>query len=218
MALANYTDLLAAVATWLRRTDQTSSIPDFVVLAEERIARDLAEIAPLWTRSASTTVTTSANSFALPADANGLRSVRLTTDYYEDLPIRPIEEILAYSGNTITGRPQKVAIAGSSSGALQAYIYPWANKTYTFEILYPAALALASTTTNVVMTKSPSIYLFGTLVEAAISTWDDERLAIWEPRYQQAIDAFKTRKWGGDMSYQTDFPFGDGGGYDITSG
>jgi len=43
MSLANYTDLLASVATWLNRTDLTSVIPDFVTLAEERIARDLAE-------------------------------------------------------------------------------------------------------------------------------------------------------------------------------
>ena len=41
MALANYTDLLASIAGWLNRTDLTAVIPDFVTLAEARIARDL---------------------------------------------------------------------------------------------------------------------------------------------------------------------------------
>ena len=41
MALANYTDLLASVASYLHRSDLTANIPDFVVLAEARISRDL---------------------------------------------------------------------------------------------------------------------------------------------------------------------------------
>ena len=41
MALANYTDLKAAVASWMNRTDLTSAIPDFIALAEGRIARDM---------------------------------------------------------------------------------------------------------------------------------------------------------------------------------
>ncbi len=41
MALATYTNLQASVAAWLHRSDLTALIPDFVALAESRIARDL---------------------------------------------------------------------------------------------------------------------------------------------------------------------------------
>src|SRR3954471_22204853 len=66
MALANYTDLLASVASWMNRTDLGSVIPDFVTIAEGRIARDLRVRKQL----TSTTLSTSASTrlVALPTD------------------------------------------------------------------------------------------------------------------------------------------------------
>jgi hypothetical protein len=41
MALNNYSDLKTSVANYLGRSDLTSAIPDFITLAEIRLARQL---------------------------------------------------------------------------------------------------------------------------------------------------------------------------------
>jgi hypothetical protein len=41
MALSTYTELKAAVASWLARADLTSTIPDFITLAEAKLNRTL---------------------------------------------------------------------------------------------------------------------------------------------------------------------------------
>ena len=66
MALATYSDLLAAVATWMDRTDLTTIIPDFVVLTEARIARDLR----IRKQVSNTSISTVANTqyIAIPSD------------------------------------------------------------------------------------------------------------------------------------------------------
>ena len=40
MAISNYSELKAAIADWLDRSDLTDSIPDFITLAETRHRRD----------------------------------------------------------------------------------------------------------------------------------------------------------------------------------
>ncbi len=41
MALTTYTELKASIADWLNRTDLTTTIPDFISLAEAQIERTL---------------------------------------------------------------------------------------------------------------------------------------------------------------------------------
>ena len=41
MALTDYSSLKTSVASYLARSDLTTQIPDFIRLAEERLARDL---------------------------------------------------------------------------------------------------------------------------------------------------------------------------------
>ena len=48
MGLSTYADLKASLADWLHRADLDPVIPDFIVLAEEAMGRDLADCAVLW--------------------------------------------------------------------------------------------------------------------------------------------------------------------------
>ena len=41
MSLSNYTDLQSTIASYLARTDLTSTIPVFIQLAENRLRRDI---------------------------------------------------------------------------------------------------------------------------------------------------------------------------------
>ncbi len=56
MALATYQNLLDSVANYLGRSDLTSQIPDFVTLAELRLARDIRTRRMLKTSTATMTV------------------------------------------------------------------------------------------------------------------------------------------------------------------
>ena len=96
MALATYTDLLASVAAWLNRSDLTAVIPDFVSLAEGRIARDLR----LRKQVINTTLSTVA----------GTQSVTLPSDFLE-------AENLAISNTSPAGA---LSVAGASGDLPQA--------------------------------------------------------------------------------------------------
>ncbi len=39
MALSNYTDLKTAVASWMKRSDVTAKVPDYITLAEKKIVK-----------------------------------------------------------------------------------------------------------------------------------------------------------------------------------
>ena len=64
MAINSYSTLCDAVGRWLYRDDLTSTIPDFIALAESRINRDLA----LRAMETSATGTLSGSSFTAPSD------------------------------------------------------------------------------------------------------------------------------------------------------
>ena len=68
MAISNYSELQAAVANWINRDDLTTVIPDFIRLAESRIATDL-KTQHLITES---TITTDASSKSASATGKPL--------------------------------------------------------------------------------------------------------------------------------------------------
>jgi hypothetical protein len=186
MALSNYTELKAAVADWLDRTDLTARIPDFIRLAEVTINRRLRErgmrfrqIAPL------------AN--ALPAtfaEAITLR-VRLGAgDGFTKLdPLTP-ERAVAFDG-TETGRPRFYTV---DDGALS--VYPTPDAAYERELVHYARLVELSLTnpTNWLLADHPDAYLYGALMQAAPFLRDPEFTSLWSGLFGAAIDAIKVER------------------------
>lgn len=183
MALANYTDLQTAVADWTHRSDLTSRIPDFVTLLEAHINRNLR----LRVMEQDFTLTTSAGSAtaALP-----------TTRF-----IAPIDCYIAWSG---TGKRKlfKRAPADLPFGTSNAPPRYWSidgtnvrfdcpvdsSTQYVITLRYWQALALATTTTNDLMTNHPDVYLFGTLVQAArFIRFSVDDINGWRAAYEDAL-------------------------------
>ncbi len=184
MALANYTDLQASVARWLDRTDMGALIPDFVALAEVRIARDLRDAR----LERAFTVTTEPGRAAYPVPEGIVSLVRV---HMLDATGRP-KPLEAYAAELIPGgparaRPRYYAFDGGgvTFGPVPDGAYP---VTLAARGNLPA-LATAPGGTNFVLSAFPNVYLFATLIEAADFTLSDELLGKWENRYRQAIGA-----------------------------
>jgi hypothetical protein len=179
MAISTYTELKTAVANWLGRSDLTDRIPEFITLAEAAIARLLRKQV---TRAA---LTLNSDAVSLPAGATELRSVRLNTDTRKYPLYLTTPEGLASVRRVGSGVPNYAAVL---DGVLLLDIDPDAD--YTAEISYFDTLTALSTgsPTNSTLTGSPDIYLFGALKEAEPYLEHDERVALWEAKFQKAID------------------------------
>lgn len=214
MAISTYDELKTAVATWAHNTALTALIPDFITFAESRMNRTLR-----------LRMMESDNSLSL---ASGARTVALPSGYIE-----PISLALVISGEardyldlrlphqlpvdinaTSARRPREWAINGSNIE------FPnLADQTYalTFRMVGSFALSDASPT-NWLLTNHPDVYLFGALLEAAPYMVNDQRIGVWQMKYDQAIQEIKNKenRSRSKAPLLTDMPSARGG-YNVRS-
>lgn len=195
MALATYTDLQTAVANWLNRTDLTAYIPDFIALAEARIARDLR----LRSQVTSTTISTVAGSQAASLPTGWLEFENVSVSSSPDVQLNyvNIQHLdTKFPNNSYTGCPVVYSIEGQ-----QILFGPVPDAVYTVNVLYYKRLdALSVTPTNWLLTNHPSIYLFSTLAESAPFLKDDDRILIWEQKYKADVDKLQIIDTSGQFS------------------
>lgn len=182
MALDTYSGLQDGIAAWLNRDDADilAIIPTLISLAETRIGREMRArtiVSPF-------TASSGATSSTLPEDCGELRYIRhsssvrdyaikLTTpfglDNFRDLGSGAPEAAAVVNGNLLWNRQL--------------------DADYDFELIYFAALTPLSddAPANADLTAAPDLYLFGALVEAAPFLEHDERVPLWESKYQMAL-------------------------------
>jgi hypothetical protein len=185
MALSNYTDLQASVAGWLHRTDLTTQIVDFITLAEERFNREL-RLRRMVTNAALTT-TAGVNTVALPADWLETENVTLSSTSPPGAMevITPEQMDREYPLNYVTGQPGVYTLVGSN-----LILGPTPDAVYTVSLDYYQKIpALATNSTNWLMTNYPSMYLSAVMVEAGVYTFDSDMVQLWDAKYQAARDA-----------------------------
>jgi hypothetical protein len=187
MALTTYTELKASIADWLNRTDLTTTIPDFISLAEAQIERTLR------TRQMIVRANASFDSEygAVPDDFLETKSLKLTsTNPLTPLSFLSIDDMdAARSHYTASGRPRFFSVVGG-----QFRISPTPDAAYTAELIYFAKLAKLSSTvaSNWLLTSSPDIYLYGSLLQAAPYLQDDARIQTWATLYERALNDLRT--------------------------
>lgn len=192
MALANYSDLLAAVGNWLNRSDLTARIPDFIVLAEAEFNRLVRT--PDMEATANVTVTSGAGS--LPADCLGVKTARIagagklnfiSTDEFDEL---------SAAVSPPAGNPDSYTEWGSS-----LHILPSGNATVAIRYFQKIPALTVSNATNWLMTRHPDLYLYATLVQSEAFGWNDERLPLWRSAVEQTISQINAdgqrNKYGG---------------------
>ena len=82
MAISTYTELKSAVARWMNRTDLDTQIPDFITIAESRIALSVRS----WQMVQRVTLTQTAGEYGVPIPDDWLEWDRIWLDG-EDEPL-----------------------------------------------------------------------------------------------------------------------------------
>lgn len=187
MALANYSDLKSAAADWINRADLTAVIPTFITLAEAKFNREL-RLRDMLVRAEATT----SNEFvAVPADF--LENYSLELNMAQIGPQQSLSFIGPLEAKVLKANKDvgKVRFYTIIDGAFELLPAPTGD-TDVILTYYQKIPALSDTqTTNWLLTKSPDLYLYSTLLEAAPYLRDDDRMAMWGTARNQVLAAMQ---------------------------
>lgn len=175
MALSNWSELVASIATWSWRSDQTdfeAAIPDFIRLAEVDAESRLS----VGEMRATANITMTDGVGSLPDDyVEFVRVYELSNSRVDLLPGREANgrgfEIV---GSSIRGHPSSVGDLG-------------------IDYYRSIPLLSAENPTNWLLTKSPGVYLYGALLVAMPHDREDNRIAVWETRLERAYSLLESR-------------------------
>lgn len=180
MSITTYAELKTAVANWLDRSDLTSRIPEFISLAEDRIAQRLRTRA----QETTTDLTISSEDTALPSDFLEARRLYLSTSPKSELRYITPWHMMDIWPSSTTGKPKFFTVEGTN-----LRVAPQPDQTYTGKLLYYARLTAfsSSTDTNWVMTNARGLYLYGALLEAEPYLGNDPRIRVWGAAFEDLL-------------------------------
>jgi hypothetical protein len=182
MAITTYSELKTAVADWLNRSDLTAAIPNFISLAEAQMTRQIRH-RKMVTRA---TATLDTSYFAVPSDWKETIRFQLNTNPVTPLvfvtPEQLLEDSQMYSS---ANQPMFYTTIGQ-----QFEVLPQPDGSYEAELLYYAKIPSLSDAapTNWLLTESPDIYLYATLIQSAPYLKEDERTGIWSSLYEKLVE------------------------------
>jgi hypothetical protein len=204
-----YSGLLASIADWLNKSSLTAQIPDFVVLAEARLRRELKN----WLRTTVVASNITAD-YAVPGTVQDVVGVsyndgaagahNFPVDLISDTDYQTWMERNAGAA-TPPGQlcfPELDVVAGTT------ILRFWPPATVTGPIAnlkikvagYLPALS-NSNPTNGLLRDAADVYLYGALAESSLYLQHDERLAVWEARLSAGVKALRVsterRLYGG---------------------
>lgn len=182
MAITTYSELKTAVADWLNRSDLTSAIPNFIALAEAEMNRQIRH-RKMVTRA---TATMDTPYFAVPADWKETIRFQLNTNPVTPLVFVTPEQLLEDSQKySAANQPMFYTTIGQ-----QFEVLPQPDGSYEAELLYYAKLPSLSEAapTNWLLTESPDIYLYATLIQSAPYLKEDERTPVWTAMYDRLVN------------------------------
>jgi hypothetical protein len=178
VGLANYSQLLAAIAARLHRTDLTTQIVDYVTIAEKRLNREL-NLTDMEVEATLTAVVGSRN-LTIPALFGQPIALYLTSYLPRlELAFRLPEEMQVFSSN---GPSKEWTIDGTFIKTDTP-----ADSAYTYAFRYIGTSDIAATTTNSVLTNYPELYLYGALIEASADLRDELLATISVGRYRESM-------------------------------
>jgi len=189
MPFSDYTELKAAIANWLDRTDLTSAIVDYIALAEADLSRVL-RVRDMLKRA---TATLDDRYTDLPDNCAEIQNIQLNEvdsgrdrrlDVMSPEQLDDWRRVYAYTA----GIPEKYAVIGDA-----IEVAPTPATGYTAEISYYERIPVlsGSNTTNWLLTKHPDLYLFGALMQSAPYLRDDERIPVWVGGYDRVLASIR---------------------------
>lgn len=182
--ISNYGDLQTSIADWLNRSDLTARIPDFIALAEADLNRSL-RVRDMIVRA---TATISAQYTPLPTDYLKTETLQLDTNKAHELVYKSPEQMRLERRRlySIPGEPRIY----TSLGTLLE-VGPTPDMAYTAELAYYQKIPPLRTGVNWLITKSPDLYLYSSLMHSAPFLKDAEMLQTWTVAYDRILARVK---------------------------
>jgi hypothetical protein len=178
MSISTYQELLDAIENHLDRSDLDSRIPEFVVLGEARIGREV-KARQMEQRVSTTPTSTYVN---LPSDYVSMRGVRITGSTIGWLDYITPDAFFSGFSSSNAGSSIKYTIFGDE------LIFP-TTPTGDVELWYYKKLAALSGANNTLFTVNPDLYLYAALTAAAPYLQDDKRINVWEGLWRMSRDS-----------------------------
>lgn len=177
MALDTIAGLEAAVSDWTNAGLTTAQARDVITIAENRVYRELR----VRQMEATTTIAITNGSASLPSDYLDVKNAHLSNSPSRALKRTTVDRIYQdYPQRSATGEPLYFARDGSN------FIFgPNAGSGYSIVLNYFSrpATVIGSTLTGIVL-EYPELLLFSAMCEAEPYLGRDERVALWEQKYQ----------------------------------
>ena len=181
MSINTYATLKTSVTSWLDITaaDLTSQIDDLVTIGETRIFRE-----------ARTKDTETAFSIAIAGGVLPVMGdyIELKHAYVNSSPVQVLERRNAeyiygtYPTRSGSGVPKFIAREANN------FIFgPYPDSGYTINGVYYRRLVPLATTLHALFLNNPDLYLFACLSEAELIIGRDDRIKIWEAKYQKIL-------------------------------
>ena len=189
MSISNYTELQTAVINWLDREDLNARVPEFITLAEARIARKLRSRG---VEERSTTVMVSGQEYyTLPTDFLEARRVKINSNPIRVLDYKTPTQITDLFPDSGTGVSRYYTIIGE-----EIQLKPSPGSTDTLEIAYFTRLPPLndSNQTNWLTANAPDLLLYGSLIEAEAYLVNDPRIQIWKGAFDESINEWNTQE------------------------
>lgn len=185
-----YTTLTETVESYLERDDPAvvAKIPLFIMIAERNIARDLKILG----------LKTTVQDNFIPGNQFLSKPVRWLNDSFFNIGVgstfskmTPVEKrsILYcrqfWPDPNITGIPKYYSTDYNYDVWV---VVPTPDVSYPYEIIYYETPPLIdeTTSTNFLTIHAPEILIFATLLEAMIYLKDDERIKVWQDKYDKS--------------------------------
>tara|TARA_A100001037_G_scaffold139696_1_gene126597 strand:- start:33 stop:704 length:672 start_codon:yes stop_codon:yes gene_type:complete len=184
MALNSYSALKTSVANWLNRSDLTTEIEDFVVLAE----KDFNSKLRIRKMIAQTSVTINAETVALPTGFLQIRDFFITQGGTKhSLTYITPTQMDQIKGSSTTAMPEVYTILGDN---FRFAPIPSSSFSGTLNFYKEFDPLSDSNTSNFILTSHPAIYLYGSLYHAAnfLGGVEPRLIQQWQQMYATALE------------------------------
>lgn len=191
----------ASVSTWLDWSDSTTTkLNDLIIVGENKVHKTL-RVREM--ESALATTCNSSGQAALPSDF-----IELIHAYIQGSPVVPLERISLeqmyrlFPNRTATTGTNRAYIAREGSNFILGNAGSSGDVVKGRYFAKPTSMPGASTITSV-FSAHPECYLFAALSEAEPFIGRDARLAIWESKFSQCVNASNEEYDDADKSGST---------------
>ncbi len=186
-----YATLQTAVASWLARADLTSLVPQFIEQAEEEFNNTL-RMPQMESR---VPFTIDSEYETLPNDFLEVRHFHVSGNPSYALQMLGVDQ--QTDGYTSSGMPKFYSVIGNTFR-----FAPSPDGTYTGTLNYYAKIPpLALNTTNWLLARAPSVYLYQSILQGLLYIQDDQRAVGAVQMYDRVLQRLKAAgdraRWGG---------------------